>query len=71
VIGQQRHHHRRIPANNVARIRDIIDIPLMVIPLLANQDLKPMLIASEKYSLRVGSAHFVTFKMYFYGKLLL
>ena len=43
----------------------------MVIPLLANQDLKPMLIEQEKYSLPAGSAHFVTFQMHFYGKLLL
>ena len=57
MIGFHKNHHRRIPANNVARIRSkSIEKPIfggssniigrassMVIPLLANQDLTPML----------------------------
>ena len=57
LIGQQRNHHRRVSTNNVARIRSkniekrvrtnsrniIGRNPSMVMPLLANQDLTPML----------------------------
>ena len=42
LIGYQRNHHPRISVNNVTRIHS--RLPTMVSPLLANQDLMPMLL---------------------------